>query len=318
MFICCEASKQNKPDVAIWPEHVAAILRISAGQVTALLPTLESHGLIACAVKPAKSRQDDGGVPSLLHATNVRTYERTNERTDVGEPPPPKIISEPEPEPPDRIISGDPLVVEFLSEGVTEAGQHAWVKLYGDRIWLEAELKKAAANWISNGNRASDGSPKVVFINRWLTRAKDRQQSPPPTAAASPPLKFVPEKKPTKLVTHLDEVTGELVVSVAPEASCRWDRFQSGGSCGTYRLQDHNHRRKRRTVLAAAELQLGLLPPQEAHELCRKILADARRNLASCRWYQFWKKAVLREAVRQMECKLKRYPPPLHVVKGDA
>lgn len=75
IFLLCELSKQNRDEVSLNPEYVAAVLRSTPSEILHELNVLSEFKLIDV-IMPADSRHDDGSLPANSLATNVRTYER--------------------------------------------------------------------------------------------------------------------------------------------------------------------------------------------------------------------------------------------------
>lgn len=87
------------------------------------------------------------------------------------------------------VFGKEPAVVALL-ETIPSEVQETWVSVYGpDRIWIEAQIKKAAAWWFSNEHRHTTSGPISRFVNNWLRTEQERLAVPRPAThqAESPP-----------------------------------------------------------------------------------------------------------------------------------
>lgn len=84
---------------------------------------------------------------------------------------------------PNCLFGGDPIVVEFL-EDIPMRGQECWAKGYGDKIWIEAELKQCAIKWETEGPKDLR-TPKVKYINNWLQNAQKKRAEMPQVQSES-------------------------------------------------------------------------------------------------------------------------------------
>lgn len=142
--------------------------------------------------------------PGAHCATNERTNERTKEEEALQkksvvvdsdllrEAPPPPNISETEEsentEPEEEIVFGDLVTAEFLGR-VPLRIQKLWISTFGpDKIWVEAEIKKAATWWESNEHHRQAGDTIPRFVNKWLTKAKKEHNEFVQTASHQQPL----------------------------------------------------------------------------------------------------------------------------------
>lgn len=71
----------------------------------------------------------------------------------------------------ENLFRGD--AIEKFLEGIPLKIQQVWLGAFGpDRVWVEAEIKKAASWWASNHKKRRIGDTVPSFVNRWLTKAK--------------------------------------------------------------------------------------------------------------------------------------------------
>ena len=87
-------------------------------------------------------------------------------------------------------ISIDPIVTEFLDE-VPINVQQGWVELFKDKIWIEAELKKAAIWCQTNPWKRLPGDTNARFALSWLQRAQEKlkeKKTPASTPKAEKPV----------------------------------------------------------------------------------------------------------------------------------
>lgn len=119
-------------------------------------------------------------------------------------------------------ISRDPLVMGFLA-GISSEVQETWLQVYGpDRIWVEAQVKEAAAWWTANPDRRKPGDTVARFVNGWLSRAKKKLNEPPPMAPVDVQPKTKP-KLPTGVAFEFDE-TGKVLISPRDKVIAPWEK----------------------------------------------------------------------------------------------
>ena len=75
-------------------------------------------------------------------------------------------------------ISKDPILEDFLSEIDLDI-QQSWVELFKDKLWVEAELKKAAIWCRTNPWKRQPGDTNSRFGLSWLHRASDALKKQP-------------------------------------------------------------------------------------------------------------------------------------------
>jgi hypothetical protein len=69
-------------------------------------------------------------------------------------------------------ISRDPILTDWLDEVPLDV-QQSWVELFKDKLWVEAELKKAAVWCQTNPWKRVPGDNNARFGLSWLQRAQD-------------------------------------------------------------------------------------------------------------------------------------------------
>ena len=132
-------------------------------------------------VTPVSPRSDTEATPPSLQSAKEKEKEKEKEE---GKSPPPL------PPPEQDCFSFDPVVRDFLKP-VARPIQDLWVSVYGpDKVWIEAELRKAAIWWVSNPHRRKPGDDVPRFAAAWLSRAKNdltvASQAPPSSVAETP------------------------------------------------------------------------------------------------------------------------------------